>query len=137
MVEIDKNDVNSSPEGEFPMLLFTNGTGSLCNQLYHTTMLILLQCKPRTILLGNLHSLALSPLWHAQCICGIAINNDRRECWDPCLLASFLVAARHMTHVSQQREILQGYYRIRRITGWDIGEYLTQLHEYWAFLEGN
>jgi len=137
VVEIDKDDANFNPDGEFPMLLFTNGAASLCNQIYHTAMLILLQCKPRTILLGKLHSLALSPLWHAQRICGIAINNDRRECWDPCLLASFLVAARHMTHEYQQREILQAYYRIHNITGWDIGEYLTQLREYWTFLEGN
>lgn len=137
VVEIDKDDANFNPDGEFPTLLFTNGAASLCNQIYHTAMLTLLQCRPRTIPLGKLHSLPLSPLWHAQRICGIAINNDLRECWDPCLLASFLAAARHMTHESQQGEILQAYYRIRNITGWDIGEHLTELREYWTFLEGN
>ncbi|KAB8221424.1 hypothetical protein BDV33DRAFT_190411 [Aspergillus novoparasiticus] len=78
----------------------------------------------------------LSPLWHAYRICGIALNNDTREGWDPCLLASLLLAAKHMTHESQQQEILQGFNHIREITGWDTGEYLSHLREEWSFLDG-
>lgn len=125
---------------EFPMLLFTNGAGALCNQLYHTAMLFMLECKPRTTALLNQshpqYSPVLSPIWHAQRVCGIALNNDRRECWDPCLLASFLVAARHMTHESQQVEIVHGFDRIQALTGWSVGEYLTQLREEWSYLDG-
>lgn len=125
---------------EFPMLLFTNGAGAICNQLYHTAMLFMLECKPRTTALLNQshpqYSPVLSPIWHAQRVCGIALNNDRRECWDPCLLASFLVAARHMTHESQQVEIVHGFDRIQALTGWGVGEYLTQLREEWSYLDG-
>lgn len=125
---------------EFPMLLFTNGAGALCNQLYHTAMLFMLECKPRTTALLNQshpqYSPVLSPIWHAQRVCSIALNNDRRECWDPCLLASFLVAARHMTHESQQVEIVHGFDRIQALTGWSVGEYLTQLREEWSYLDG-
>ncbi|KAI9374741.1 hypothetical protein BJX61DRAFT_256851 [Aspergillus egyptiacus] len=138
MVEV-ADDKTLNPESQFPMLLFTNGAGALCNQLYHTAMLLMLECKPRTTLLSNAHrsqSPALSPLWHAQRVCGIALNNDRCECWDPCLLASFLVAARRMTHESQHVEIVQGFERVQALTGWSVGEYLMQLREEWSFLDG-
>ncbi|KAL3453608.1 hypothetical protein BJX65DRAFT_302505 [Aspergillus insuetus] len=136
MVELGTDETSLNPESEFPMLLFTNGAGALCNQLYHTAMLYMLECKPRTALLGNQHSPVLSLLWHAQRVCGVALNNDRRQWWDPCLLASFLVAARHMTHESQRREIVNGFARVQALTGWGVGEYLTQLREEWAFLDG-
>ncbi|PYH35702.1 uncharacterized protein BO87DRAFT_424598 [Aspergillus neoniger CBS 115656] len=135
MVDLGVDDQLAQAESGFPLLLFANGTGAFCNQLYHTAMLLLLQCKPRTALLG-LQSITLSPLWHSQRICGIALNNDRRESWDPCLIASFLVAARRMTHESQQQEILEGFERVRDITGWDMDGYLTQLREDWSFLDG-
>ncbi|KAJ0426113.1 hypothetical protein BJY00DRAFT_307616 [Aspergillus carlsbadensis] len=136
MVELGTDETSLNPESEFPMLLFTNGTGALCNQLYHTAMLYMLECKPRTALLGNQYSPVLSPLWHAQRVCGVAMNNDRRQWWDPCLLASFLVAARHMTHELQRREIVDGFARVQALTGWGVGEYLTQLRDEWAFLDG-
>ncbi|KAL3262840.1 hypothetical protein ABHI18_002348 [Aspergillus niger] len=135
MVDLGIDDQLPRAESGFPLLLFANGTGAFSNQLYHTAMLLLLQCKPRTALLG-LQSITLSPLWHSQRICGIALNNDRRESWDPCLIASFLVAARRMTHESQQQEILEGFERVRDITGWDLGDYMTQLREDWSFLDG-
>ncbi|OJZ89179.1 hypothetical protein ASPFODRAFT_57931 [Aspergillus luchuensis CBS 106.47] len=135
MVDLGVDDQLAQAESGFPLLLFANGTGAFCNQLYHTAMLLLLQCKPRTALLG-LQSITLSPLWHSQRICGIALNNDRRESWDPCLIASFLVAARRMTHESQQQEILEGFERVCNITGWDLDGYLTQLREDWSFIDG-
>lgn len=136
IVELHTTDQILNPESEFPLILFANGAGPFSNQIYHTAMLLLLQCKPRTALLNKPNSPALSTLWHAQRICGIALNNDRRECWDPSLLASFLVAARFMTHESQQKEILQGFDSIRKITGWNVGEYLSHLREDWSFLDG-
>ncbi|RAL02977.1 uncharacterized protein BO80DRAFT_492199 [Aspergillus ibericus CBS 121593] len=132
---VDSSDDLSGTGTGFPLLLFVNGAGIFCNQLYHTAMLLLLQCKPRTALSG-LQSPTLSPLWHSQRICGIALNNDCRESWDPCLIASFLVAARTMTHESQQQEILEGFKRVCTITGWNLDEYLTQLREDWSLLDG-
>ncbi|RDW86673.1 Zn(II)2Cys6 transcription factor domain-containing protein [Aspergillus mulundensis] len=143
MVELSHDGSHGLNAGsEFPTLLFTNGAGALCTQLYHTAMLHMLECKPRmaTALLSRHHqprSPVLSPLWHAHRVCGIALNNDRAECWDPCLLASFLHAARHMTHESQQIEIVRGFERIQALTGWGVGEYLTTLREEWSFLDGD
>jgi hypothetical protein len=136
IVELHNSDPMLDSGSEFPLLLFSNAAGPFSNQIYHTAILLLLQCKPRTALINKPHSPALSPLWHAQRICGIALNNDRRECWDPCLLASFLVAARFMTHESQQNEIIQGFDKIRKLTGWDVGEYLSHVREDWSFLDG-
>ncbi|KAJ5503733.1 hypothetical protein N7463_006607 [Penicillium fimorum] len=112
MLELELEDQLTGPEGSFPVVLFANGAGLFGNQLYHTAMLILLHNRPRTARI-DLQSVAMSPLWHAQRICSIALHNDRRECWDPCLLASFLLAARRMTHESQQREVVRGFDRIR------------------------
>ncbi|RAL10824.1 Zn(II)2Cys6 transcription factor domain-containing protein [Aspergillus homomorphus CBS 101889] len=135
LVELEGINDLSNPGSGFPLVVFANGVGAYCNQLYHTAVLLLLQCKPRTALL-NSQARFLSPLWHSQRICGIALNNDGRDCWDPCLVASFLVSARTMTHESQQKAILQGFERIHSITGWHIGRYLSHLQQDWAFLDG-
>jgi hypothetical protein len=122
------------PDSSFPTILFTNGAGIFGNQLYHTSMLFLLLDKPRTIRLNYLPPFVLSPLWHAQRICSISMNNDRRECWDPCLLASFLFAAKRMTHEHQQQDILRGLNRIQSLTGWNIREHVAELRGKWSLL---
>ncbi|KAL1965276.1 hypothetical protein VTN77DRAFT_5878 [Rasamsonia byssochlamydoides] len=136
MLELDSRD--RMIDGNFPVILFTNGAGIFGNQLYHTAMLLLLLNKPRTARVDDSHSRpsVISPLWHAQRICSIALHNDRRECWDLCLLASFLVAARRMRHESQQQEILHGFARIKSLTGWDVGELLNDLRQEWCIREG-
>ena len=124
---------NPTIDGGFPVVLFTNGAGVFGNQLYHTAMLLLTQSKPRTARHMVSSPSTMSPLWHARRICGIALNNDRRECWDLLLLASFLMAARRMTHESQHREILAGFDRIKALVGWDISESIHHLREEWCF----
>ncbi|KAK2041987.1 hypothetical protein LZ31DRAFT_567574 [Colletotrichum somersetense] len=110
-------------EGLFPVVLFTSGAAVLANQLYHTAMLMLLHNKPRTLqtaaaAAAKKSSVAsLSPLWHAQRVCGIALNNDRRDSWDPCLVASLYLAARRMTYEPQQRAILECFERVGALTG--------------------
>lgn len=135
MMEIDLEDQATAMEQGFPVVLFAHGSGVFSNQLYHTAMLLLLHNRPRTARIAEFHSTTMSPLWHAQRICGISLNNERRECWDPVLLASFLIAARRMTHESQQQEIVRGFDRIRRVTGWDASELLHDLQGEWGFLE--
>jgi hypothetical protein len=135
MLELEMDDQLAGPERSFPVVLFANGAGLFGNQLYHTAMLILLHGRPRTARIADFHSAAMSPLWHAQRICSIALHNDRRECWDPCLLASFLMAARRMTHESQQQEVVRGFERIRLLTGWDTSGCLRSLRAEWCLLE--
>lgn len=114
----------------FPIIYFTNGTAVFANQLYHTAMMLMLAHKPRTVQLEQRRTPSLSQLWHAHRICSIAINNNRCECWDPCLLASFYVAARQMTHESQHREILHGFEHTGSL-GWPVNSFIDQLKQEW------
>jgi hypothetical protein len=121
-------------DSTFPIILFSNGAGAFGQQMYHTAMLILLLKKPRTVQLSHFPSFLQSSLWHAQCICSIALNNDRRDFWDPSLLASFLFAAKRMSHELQQQNIIHGLDRIQYLTGWDIRSCVVELREHWALV---
>lgn len=127
MVEVDgKGD-------DFPLVLFTSGAALMANQLYHTAMLLLLQNKPRTFKASRAKvSSTMSALWHARMICGIALGNDARECWDPSLVASFVLAARGMTHWDQQRRLLDKLDGIGRLTGWKVANYRKLMMEEWG-----
>ncbi|KAF3039727.1 hypothetical protein E8E12_005764 [Didymella heteroderae] len=63
-------------ENDYPTIVFTSGAALLANQLYHTGMLLLLQQKPRFADEPSQNTPAMSNLWHAHRICGIAIQND-------------------------------------------------------------
>lgn len=135
MMELEIEDQTAESRQSFPLVLYANGGGVFANQLYHAAMLLLIHNRPRTARVNGLTSAIMSPLWHSQRICSIALNNDRRECWDPCLLASFLAASRGMTHESQQQEILRGFERIQKVTGWDAGRLSEDLQAEWSLLE--
>ncbi|KAI0155587.1 hypothetical protein BJ166DRAFT_499609 [Pestalotiopsis sp. NC0098] len=127
MVEIEMAD-----DG-FPLILFTSGAAVFGNQLYHTAMFLLLRHKPRTVMLPSRHrSSTMSTLWHARRICGIALNNDRRECWDMTLVASLLVAARTMTHEAQHHVLLAGLDKVERLTGWGLSVIRDILKAEWG-----
>ncbi|OIW31512.1 hypothetical protein CONLIGDRAFT_677984 [Coniochaeta ligniaria NRRL 30616] len=128
----------STSSHPFPTILFATGAAVLANQLYHTAMLLLLSRKPRSWRMAHplpaslaAGSTAQSPLWHAQRACGIALNNDRRDCWDPCLVASLLVAARGMTHEEQQAAVLSGLARIADVTRWRLAGVVEELKREW------
>lgn len=125
MLELDEN------EQFFPLILFSSGAATLANQMFHTAMLLLLQNQPRTLLNEHGRSVTMSPLWHAQRICGISLNNDSRNSWDFGMIGSLFVAARRMTYQPQQRAILAGIDRISRITRWDLGSLKAQLIQEW------
>lgn len=114
----------------FSVIYFTNGMATFANQLYHTAMMLILAHKPRTAQLEQRRTPYLSQLWHAQRICSIAISNNRCECWDPCLVASFYLAARRMTHESQQRAVLHGFENIGTL-GWLVNSFINQLKQDW------
>ncbi|KAI8264184.1 hypothetical protein K4K58_012452 [Colletotrichum sp. SAR11_239] len=136
MVEIDGGD-----DTLFPIILFTNGAAVFANQLYHTAMLLLLQNKPRTLQAaagtkksGGSSSSATSPLWHAQRVCGIALNNDRRDSWDLCLVASLYLAAQRMTYEPQQRAILECFERVKALAGWNVDGFAARVREDWGLM---
>ncbi|KAJ9301142.1 transcriptional regulator family: Fungal Specific TF [Paecilomyces variotii] len=137
MLELSSTPEMAETVNPFPVILFTNSAAVFANQMLHTAMCLLLDRKPRTLKSMDNHNVMMSPLWNAHRICGIALNNDSRECWDPSLVASLFVAARKMTHESQQKEIEKGFLRIQELTGWDMHDPLAKLHETWRLADGN
>jgi len=134
--EREASQGSTSSEGRtFPIITLSNGASTLGNQLHHTAMLILLLNKPRTVRLWSVSSYT-SLLWHAERLCGIALNNNRRECWDPCLLASLVLAAGRMTHESQQRALTVGFDRIQKLTGFNLTDILADLYQSWSYSGG-
>ncbi|KAH6658425.1 hypothetical protein BKA67DRAFT_689565 [Truncatella angustata] len=125
-------EIETANDG-YPMILFTSGAAVFSNQLYHTAILLLLRHKPRTVVLPSKHrSSTMSTLWHARRICGIALNNENRECWDTSLVASLLVAARIMTHETQHQVLLAGIDKVERLTGWSLDTIRSTLKAEWG-----
>ncbi|KAF1954974.1 hypothetical protein CC80DRAFT_549693 [Byssothecium circinans] len=118
-------------EDEFPIISFSSGATTLANQLYHTGMLLLLQNKPRFVTLPHSNSPTMSLLWQAQRVCGIAVNNDRWDCWDPSLVASLLVAAKTATHQSQHTVLLRTLTHVQQLTGWNVSRHINCLEREW------
>jgi hypothetical protein len=114
-------------DDDYPTIIFTSGAALLAHQLYHTGMLLLLQNKPRFADKSNQNLPYMSTLWHSHRVCGIAIQNDRLDCWDPCLVASLIVAGRTATHASQHDTLTRTLEFVQRMTGWVIDPYMQQL----------
>lgn len=123
-------------DDDYPTIVFTTGAAVLANQLYHTGMLLLLQNKPRFADKPSQNSPSMSTLWHAHRICGIAIQNDRPGWWDPCLIASLVVAGRTATHASQHDVIVNTLESVQRLTAWVISPYIDQLRSEWELADG-
>lgn len=132
---LDLDYAQSGLESSFPVILFTNGQAIFGNQLYHTAMHLLLQHKPRTSQMNHVFPQARSLLWHSRRICGISLHNDRRQCWDLSLLASFFAVSKTMTYRPQQSEVIGGFRRIVEITGWNVNNLVVKLQVEWASMD--
>ncbi|KAL5394034.1 hypothetical protein PMIN02_005356 [Paraphaeosphaeria minitans] len=135
IIELYPRDAPTSEDG-FPTLVFSSGATVLANQLYHTGMLLLLQNKPRFMDRPHSQSQSMSALWHTHRVCGIALSNDRWDCWEPSLIASFLVAAKTVTHQSQHKTILSTLENVQQLTGWNISQHVEQLAVEWQQANG-
>ena len=135
VIELYSKDGMQS-EDDFPMVVFSGGAAILANQLYHTGMMLLLQNKPRFADLPSSTSTAMSSVWHAHRICGIAMQNDGPSSWDPCLVASLLVAARTVTHGSQHAAIIYTLETVQRLTGWNVSHFMNELRSHWRLADG-
>jgi hypothetical protein len=123
-------------DNDFPSIAFTSGAALLANQLYHTGMLLLLQKKPRFSTSSSSSSNSMSRLWHVHRICGIAIQNDAAATWDPCLIASLIIAARTLTHESQQTAIVHTLENTQKLTGWNVSQHIANLESEWRLAHG-
>ncbi|KAI0115113.1 hypothetical protein F4814DRAFT_306916 [Daldinia grandis] len=126
-------------EATFPVVIFAGGAGISSNTLYHTAMLLLLGNRPQSISLADLNRSSeldiaqMSPLWHARRVCGIALNSEpeHTHCWDPCMIAAFALAARRMTHPTQQNDIVACLSRVKA-AGWHIDSLIQKLRDEWG-----
>lgn len=116
-------EYDSSP---FPEILYDNGPAIGSNQLYHMSMIILMENKPR--LYKTKHS--KSPTWHAKQICSISLNNDHQGCWNNSVQTLY-VAGKLLTHEDEHRIILDLMDEIETTTGWAMRFRGKDLKEFW------
>ena len=116
-------EYDSSP---FPEILYDNGPAIASNQLYHMSMIILMENKPR--LYKTKHS--KSPTWHAKQICSISLNNDHQGCWNNSVQTLY-VAGKLLTHEDEHKIILDLMDEIETTTGWAMRFRGKDLKEFW------
>ena len=73
----------------------------------------------------------MSILWHAHRICGIAKQIGDRQSWDPCLIASLIVASKTITHGAQHELIVRTLEKAQILTGWDIQKHIDEMRTEW------
>ncbi|KAF7558014.1 hypothetical protein G7Z17_g314 [Cylindrodendrum hubeiense] len=123
----------------FPVVLFTSGAGMTANALYHTAMYLLLSDKLRPIPPVDGHNqyqteaASTSPIWHSRRVCGIALTGKEQyaQCWDPCMIAAFFLAARRMTHQAQQKELIECLESVKT-AGWRVDKLTHRLCMEWG-----
>lgn len=123
-----KEDMNSSP---FNTILYSTPPGINGNQLYHASMLLLLQDRPKEIRIPRSHK---SMLWHARQICGIALSNRDHGALINALQPLW-IAGRLMSHHSEHMAILDLLKRLEEDTGWAASWRAEDLKEYWGLYE--
>lgn len=115
----------------FPILLFSNAPAISGNQLYHSAAILLLQKKPREVVLRRKPRSILS---HARRICAISISNTHHGCWTNCVQPLW-IAGQIMSHPAEHRAILDTYKRIERETGWGTDWRVKDLQAFWGELD--
>lgn len=113
----DTESMGLPNDSVFPLILFTTPMALIANISHHINALILLTHRPRLVRPSSERSSSVSVVWHAQYIAGIATNNVFPEALDPLLLASLLIAARKMSHESQQNTIIATLQQISQSAG--------------------
>lgn len=117
----------------FPTVFFADDAGTCANMMYHIAMYVLLTHRPKSFPFRAEAGRAeedrthMSSLWHAQRVCGIGLTSDQ-QCWDPCMIAAFWLAARRMTHPDQQKDLVACLERLRA-SGWRVGSLIDRLRD--------
>ncbi|OGE58391.1 hypothetical protein PENARI_c001G01096 [Penicillium arizonense] len=112
----------------FPIALYGNGSAISGNQMYHVAALLLLQRKPKTLVLNKRPR---SVLWHARQICAISASNAHHGCWTNALQPLW-IAGKAMSHYSEHAAIVETLVRIERETGWATAWRVEDLKEFWG-----
>ncbi|KEF60680.1 uncharacterized protein A1O9_02241 [Exophiala aquamarina CBS 119918] len=125
--------INLAPPQEemdspFNAILFSTPAGVNGNQLYHASMLLLLQDKPKEIRMPKSHK---STIWHARQLCGIALSNDNHGA-SINALQPLWIAGKFMSHRSEHVAILAALERLEKQTGWATAWRAQDLKEFWG-----
>ncbi|KAL5363444.1 hypothetical protein BJX96DRAFT_186992 [Aspergillus floccosus] len=127
----EADQIDPEHSSSFPILIYPTPMALAANAVYHVTSFLLLTHKPRLLKSLPGPRYLTSNIWHAQCIAGIAASNDSLEQWDPVFVASILLVARRMTHVSQQAVLLNRLRRITTTTGINLTREMEELQGLW------
>lgn len=111
----------------FPTVLYSNAAAISGNQFAHTAAIMMLQRKPRDMVMGKVRSI----LWHARQICGIALSNDHHGAWTN-TVQPIWIAGRLMSHPQEHAAIVALLGRIEKETGWATQWRIDDLMEHWG-----
>ncbi|KAH8649133.1 hypothetical protein BX600DRAFT_110649 [Xylariales sp. PMI_506] len=114
--------------GCFPTILFTNPAAISGNQMYHTAALLMLQHKPKQIVLA---AKPRSIFWHARRIVGISKSNAHHGCWTNSLQPIW-IAGRLFSSPAEHREILALLAQIEKESGWATEWRADDLRDWWG-----
>lgn len=112
----------------FNTVLYSTPVGISGNQVYHASMILLLQDKPKEI---RVPKSCKSMLWHARQICGISISNSDHGALINALQPIW-IAAKLMSHPSEHKAILDLLNRLEESTGWATSWCAADLKEFWG-----
>lgn len=119
---------NPSINSPFPNVIYSNAAAQAGNQWAHCAAILMLQRKPRDLVLKPKTK---SILWHARQICGIALSNDHHGCWTNAVQPMW-IAGRLMSHPQEHEAILHWLRKVERETGWATQFRVDDLTEHWG-----
>lgn len=115
-------------QSSFDTILYSTPPAISGNHIYHVSMIVLLQDKPKEVRLPKSHK---SMLWHARQICGISLSNRDHGALIHGLQPIW-IAGRLMSHHSEHKAILDFLKRLEEETGWLTSWRIDDLKEFWG-----
>lgn len=128
---LDLGPPRDDMESPFNTILFSTPPGVNGNQLYHASMLLLLQDKPKEVRIPKSHK---SMIWHARQLCGIAVSNDNHGALINAVQPLW-IAGKLMSHRSEHMAILAVLGRLEKEAGWATSWRAQDLREFWGMRE--
>ncbi|CUM63862.1 uncharacterized protein PRCAT00001450001 [Priceomyces carsonii] len=116
-------------EKPFPGILFLNGPAISANQLYHMSIILLIQNKPRGYKIIPSYGVK-STIWHAKQICAISIHNHNHGCWNNAVQPLW-IAGKLLSSDEEHETILNLLNEIETTTGWQMTLRAKDLKSYW------
>lgn len=115
-------------DSPFSTIIYSTPPGTSGNQIYHASMILLLQEKPKEVAIAKSHK---SILWHARQICGIFLSNSDHGALINALQPVW-IAGKIMSHHSEHRAILANLKYVEEQTGWATAWRVQDLGDFWG-----